>query len=121
MKRLNKNTYEKLWESVTQHWELQEGEAFDPQQANMNELKTEMARLQGEFEPMIEEWRTHIDRFTQGDKFRYNDERDGVRPEPWTEQDDEKLRKIKSMMESMLATYRDGGDQVQVDMGPAYG
>ncbi len=127
MKRLNKDTYEKLWESVTQHWDAQllEAEGFDPQQANREELKHEIRQLVNPFQRMVEDWTSHIERFVDPEREQMRRQSgagdDSELSDQWTDQDHERLMRIKSMIESILATENGEGDKVDIDMGPAYG
>jgi hypothetical protein len=126
MKRLNKDTYEKLWESVTQHWDAQllEAEGFDPQQANREELKHEIRQLINPFQRLVEDWTSHIERFIEPDMElmrRQGGAGDDSEIEQWTDQDHERLMRIKSMIESIMSTENGEDHKVDIDMGPAYG
>lgn len=128
MKRLNKDTYEKLWESVTQHWDAQllEAEGFDPTHENQVAFTHDVAEVYHDFQEMMREWEPLLERFIHGNGPELRRRQggggdDSDLPGPISEQEMEQVRKIKSMMESVLSSYHDNTDKVEIDMGPAYG
>jgi hypothetical protein len=128
MKRLNKDTYEKLWDACNKHWDQQllESEQFDPQHENQVAFAHEVAEVHHDFQIMIQDWESLLERFLHGDEPELRRRQggggdDSELPGPITEQEKEQVRKIKSMMESVLSAYNDNSDKVEVDLGPAYG
>lgn len=126
MKRLNKNTYEQLWDACNKHWDKQLQEQFDPQRENQVAFAHDTAEVYQDFQNMIQDWDSLLERFLHGNEPELRRRQGGAGddselPGPITESELEQVRKIKSMMESVLSAYHDNTDKVEVDLGPAYG